>query len=181
MLGGLELRAAIDVYRVAGDPPGIFGCQEGDDATDIVRLRNALKRLHAEHKLLARFSLGKFDISVSTTPGATALTRIPRAPRSEAKCFTKVSTAPLVAAYAGIVPTTARAPSDETSTILLPIDMIGSSCCTRKKGARTLTANSLSKSSTVVSSMVAAFEMPALATRMSMRSPMMPRAIFASL
>ena len=48
-------------------------------------------------------------MSVSTTPGATALTRIPRAPRSEAKCFTRVSMAPLVAAYAGIVPTTARA------------------------------------------------------------------------
>src|SRR4030081_3594891 len=45
--------------------------------------------------------LVKFNMSVSTTPGATALTRIPRAPSVEAKCFTRVSMAPLVAAYAG--------------------------------------------------------------------------------
>ena len=89
---------------IASDPPGIFGSQEGDDATDIVRLRKAIKPLHAERKLAARF-----DPSVSTTPGATALTRIPRASRSEAKCFTGVSMAPLVAAYARIVPTTPRA------------------------------------------------------------------------
>src|SRR5258708_7742880 len=50
---------------------------------------------------------------------------------------------------------------------------MGSNCCTRKYGARTLTAKSLSKTSTVVSSMVAAFETPALATRMSRRSPML--------
>jgi hypothetical protein len=37
--------------------------------------------------------------------------------------------------------------------MLLPFDMIGRSCCTRKNGARTLTAKSLSKSSIVVSSM----------------------------
>src|SRR3977135_2452990 len=104
-------------------------------------------------------------MSVSTTPGATALTRIPRAPSIQAKCFTRVSTAPLVAAYAGSVPTTARAASDERKTMLLPLHMIGSSCCTRKNGARTLTANSLSKSSTVVSSMVAAFKTPALVNK----------------
>ena len=44
---------------IAGDPPCIFGCQEGDDATDIVRLPKMLKRLHAERKLAARVSLGK--------------------------------------------------------------------------------------------------------------------------
>jgi hypothetical protein len=49
-----------------------------------------------------------------------------------------------------------------------------------KEGARTLTANSLSKSSMVVSSMVADFETPALATRMSSRSPTMSRASLAS-
>ena len=65
--------------------------------------------------------------------------------------------------------------------MLLPFDMIGRICCTRKNGARTLTANSLSKSSTVVSSMVAVFETPALATRMSRRSPTMLRACLASL
>jgi hypothetical protein len=42
--------------------------------------------------------LVKLDMSVSTTPGATALTRMPRAPSSAAKCFTSVSIAPLVAA-----------------------------------------------------------------------------------
>src|SRR5258708_25127601 len=42
--------------------------------------------------------LMKVDMSVSTTPGATALMRMPREPRAEAKCFTSVSIAPLVAA-----------------------------------------------------------------------------------
>src|SRR6266446_3713129 len=44
---------------IAGNPPGIFGCQEGNDATDIVRLPKVLKRLHAERKLAAGVSLGK--------------------------------------------------------------------------------------------------------------------------
>src|SRR5207244_8909535 len=40
----------------------------------------------------------KWDISVSITPGATALTRIPRGPRVDAQCLTSVSSAPFVAA-----------------------------------------------------------------------------------
>src|ERR1700730_7261253 len=40
----------------------------------------------------------KFDISVSITPGATALTRIPRGPRMAAQFLTRVSNAPLVEA-----------------------------------------------------------------------------------
>jgi len=63
--------------------------------------------------------------------------------------------------------------------IVLPLLSTGSNCCTRKYGARTLTANSLSKSSSVVSSMLAALEMPALATRMSRRSPTMARTCLA--
>ena len=39
-----------------------------------------------------------FDMSVSTTPGATAFTRMPCAPSADAKCFTSVSIEPLVAA-----------------------------------------------------------------------------------
>ena len=38
---------------IAADPPGIFRCQEGDDATDIVRLRQTLERLHAQRKVAA--------------------------------------------------------------------------------------------------------------------------------
>jgi hypothetical protein len=42
--------------------------------------------------------LAKLDMSVGTTPGATALTRMPLlAERNAAKCFTSVSIAPLVA------------------------------------------------------------------------------------
>src|ERR1700732_3384969 len=114
--------------------------------------------------------LVKLDMSVAMAPGATAFTRTPRSPRSEAKCFTSVAIAPFVAAYAASVPTAALAARDETKTMLLPLPRIGSSCWTRKKGARTFTAKSLSKSSTVVSSMVADFEIPALATRTSSRS-----------
>ena len=40
----------------------------------------------------------KFDMSVSITPGATALTRMPRGPSAAAKYFTSVSIAPFVAA-----------------------------------------------------------------------------------
>src|SRR3984957_16765304 len=63
---------------------------------------------------------------------------------------------------------------------LLPLHIAGSNCCTRKNGARTLTANRLSKSSTLVSSILADFETPALATRMSSRSPTMARTRLAN-
>ena len=120
---------------VAGDPPGIFGCQKGDDATDIIRLRKALKRLHAERKLAARVSLGKIrHISLDNT-GRDSVDADTAGAESEAKCFTRVSMAPLVAAYAGIAPTTPRAASDERRTTQLSFDRIGSNCCTRKKGA----------------------------------------------
>ena len=42
--------------------------------------------------------LAKLDMSVSTTPGATAFTRTPLDPRIRAKCLTRVSIAPFVAA-----------------------------------------------------------------------------------
>src|SRR5258706_595650 len=42
--------------------------------------------------------LTRFDMSVSITPGATALTRMPRGPSAAAKYFTSVSIAPFVAA-----------------------------------------------------------------------------------
>ena len=40
----------------------------------------------------------KWDMSVSITPGATALTRMPRGPSIAAQCLTNVSSAPFVAA-----------------------------------------------------------------------------------
>src|SRR4029077_5571978 len=64
--------------------------------------------------------------------------------------------------------------------MLLPLHSAGSSCWTRKNGARTFTAKRLSKSSIWVSSMLAVLEMPALATRMSSRSPTIARTRFAS-
>jgi hypothetical protein len=42
--------------------------------------------------------LVKFDMSVSITPGATALTRMPRGPSDAARYFTSVLMAPLVLA-----------------------------------------------------------------------------------
>jgi hypothetical protein len=42
--------------------------------------------------------LVKFDMSVSITPGATALTRMPRGPSATAKYFTSVLMAPFVLA-----------------------------------------------------------------------------------
>jgi hypothetical protein len=55
---------------------------------------NTLPGLHLQPSSV----FAKVDISVSMTPGATALTRMPRGPSAEAKCFTSVSIAPLVAA-----------------------------------------------------------------------------------
>jgi hypothetical protein len=67
----------------------------------------------------------KFDMSVSTMPGATALTRIPRGPSAAAKCLTSVSIAPFVANKPPACQPP-RAPSDETNTMLLPLPRIGS-------------------------------------------------------
>src|SRR5258708_40128840 len=36
-----ELRAAVNADGIAGDRSGIFGCQKGDNATDVVGLRNS--------------------------------------------------------------------------------------------------------------------------------------------
>src|ERR1700686_1899623 len=49
-------------------------------------------------EVLPSLVLTRFDMSVSITPGATALTRMPRGPRAAAKYFTNVSIAPFVAA-----------------------------------------------------------------------------------
>ena len=44
---------------IAADPPGIFRCQEGDDATDIVRLRQTLESLHAQREIAAGVRFGE--------------------------------------------------------------------------------------------------------------------------
>jgi len=58
--------------------------------------------------------------------------------------------------------------------------MIGSNCCTRKYGARTLTANRVSNSFTDMVSIVVALEMPALDTRISSLPPTRLRTSAAS-
>jgi hypothetical protein len=40
--GGPQLRVVIDPDRVAGDPAGIVGCEEGDDRADIGQFADAL-------------------------------------------------------------------------------------------------------------------------------------------
>ena len=81
----------------------------------------------------------------------------------------------------GELPGATRAAIDETNTTLEFSVSKGSSCCTRKKGARTLVANRLSKSSMLCSSIGAALPMPALATRMSSFSPAIPLTCLARL
>ena len=44
---------------ITGDPTRIFGREERNDATDIVRLRQALERLHAERQVAAGVRLGE--------------------------------------------------------------------------------------------------------------------------
>ena len=77
---GSKLGAAVDVNDVAGDPARLLGRKEGDDAADVVGLSDSLSACMPKAKLRPFSVLVKFDISVSTTPGATAFTRMPRAP-----------------------------------------------------------------------------------------------------
>jgi C4-dicarboxylate-specific signal transduction histidine kinase len=44
---------------VPGDPPGIFGCKEGDDTADVVGLRKTLQRLHAQGEVTTSVCLGE--------------------------------------------------------------------------------------------------------------------------
>jgi len=55
----IQLRAAIHVDGIARDPPRVFGCQEGDNTTDVVGLRKALERLHAQREVQAGVRLGE--------------------------------------------------------------------------------------------------------------------------
>src|ERR1700759_766679 len=53
----LELRAAIDGNGGTGDPPCTVGRDKSDDIGDILRLADALQRLHAQRDLASRFGL----------------------------------------------------------------------------------------------------------------------------
>jgi hypothetical protein len=53
----LELRAAVDSNRIAGDPAGVVGCEESDDPSDIIRLGDALQGLHPQRDIATRIRL----------------------------------------------------------------------------------------------------------------------------
>ena len=80
-----ELRTAVDVDGRAGDPASVVGCEEGDDRSDIGRFGDACNACIPRMKLWPASVLAKSDNSVSVTPGATALTRMPRGPGAAAK------------------------------------------------------------------------------------------------
>jgi hypothetical protein len=83
---------------VAGDPPSVLGREEGDTPPMSSGWATRLNACMPKARSRPASVLVKFDISVATTPGATALTRMCRSPSSEAKCFTIVSMAPFVVA-----------------------------------------------------------------------------------
>src|SRR3954452_19308473 len=74
-------RASSDARKATTDPIS---------AGSAMRCNACIPRM----KLWPASVLAKFDISVSVTPGAIALTRIPRGPSAAAKGFTSASTAP---------------------------------------------------------------------------------------
>src|SRR5208282_3139980 len=74
-------RASSDARKATTDPIS---------AGSAMRCNACIPRM----KLRPASVLAKFDISVSVTPGATALTRMPRGPSAAAKGFTSASTAP---------------------------------------------------------------------------------------
>jgi len=86
------------------------------------------ERLHADRGAAAASVLVKLDMSVATTPGATALTRIPRSPSTAAKCFTAWRSR----LWSLLRPQACRRrhglESDETSTMPAALHIIGSSC-----------------------------------------------------
>jgi hypothetical protein len=108
-LGGALVAPAYAVKAQSFEPPSTWtispvtqrASSDAGKATTPPISSGCAKRLNAcmpSAKSRPASVLVKLDISVSTTPSATALTRIPRPPSSEAKCFTSVSMAPLVAA-----------------------------------------------------------------------------------
>ena len=126
--GGQSLGAAIYAQRVARHPARGVGGEEGDGAGDVVRLGHTLQRLHPEREFAPGFGPGEArhiglhdprrDGVHSNTPG----------PRIRAKCLTRLSIAPLVAAYADRFPMAACAASEEVNTMLEPSFRMGSSC-----------------------------------------------------
>src|SRR6267378_2126800 len=54
-----EFRAAVDPDRVAGDPAGLVGGEEGDDSADVVRLGDTLQGLNDQREVAAHIRLGK--------------------------------------------------------------------------------------------------------------------------
>ena len=93
-----ELRAAVDPQRVAGDPPrGVRG-EEGDGAGDVVRLGDALQRLDAEREVAPGIGLGEARHVGLDDAGRHGVDADAAPAERRAKCFTKVSMAPLVEA-----------------------------------------------------------------------------------
>lgn len=107
-------------------------------------------------------------LSVSTNPGATEFTVMPRAPSTFDRSRENTSSAPLVIAYAMFPGMTAdRARPDEMLMTRPPSRIRSAPCFTRKNGAFTFTAKTLSYSSSSMSSIGRVFPIPALFTRMS--------------
>ena len=62
-----ELRSAIGVDGIAGDPPGGVGGEEGDRAADVVRLGERFSAWMPSVKSRPASVLAKFDMSVWTS------------------------------------------------------------------------------------------------------------------
>src|SRR2546422_11747817 len=100
--------------------------------------------------LLRRWSaLSGSSLAFATRPGATAFTRIPRAPSANAKCFTSVSTAPFVAGEAGGLPKGRGAAGGEGKKKLPAAAQVGADFRTRKEGPGNVDANGASDTAVV--------------------------------
>ena len=148
---------------------------------DVVRFGHTLQRLHAQRDVAALRPLGEVrhvGLDDAGRHGVDADASLPELRREVLD--QRVNRA----LGGGIGRKRADAPPRRQGRgriTLLPSPRMGRSCCTRKNGARTFTANSRSKSSIVVSAMAADLEMPAFATRISRRPPTMSRTCFRQL
>ena len=73
---------AVDVEHLPGRPRGVVGQQKADRAGDVVGLAQPAERQQAASCSSCSPSQSARDMSVATSPGATALTRMPRGPSS---------------------------------------------------------------------------------------------------
>src|ERR1700722_8677054 len=160
------VRAAVDVQNLARDLPRVSQIQNGVD--DVAYLSDASHRLQRTEISLPFCSCS----GVSTTPGATALKRIPCFAYSIARCRVTVFKPPFVIMetepFTPAIGLSASAAEIVTTQPILCFNISSTASCVMWRNPNRLTDTSALKSSVVNSVNGFVMNMPALFTRTSM-------------